>query len=250
MSAVKIEWRKPFWLLGKFPLEVNTKQQQVGISMTNPANATGEKISFRDWIPKLNMKLSNGWCCSQRTDVGVHRGSVHGLDELPKALLIAIHLPVSTDEKLPAHDCSFCGGLRGVCGSFQGSTKGTLLVGLASRRTSVAASIYGRGRWRPLLSRSSIGWLRHARERVSPFQEGEGEERNVMPHSGTVRKNFTFPRENWSYEQCLRCIFVPDVSCDVKLPLALIHFCWWKRSDDIVGGSCTRKTAFIMVLHN
>lgn len=66
------------------------------------------------------MKLLDGGCCSLRTDVGVHCGSVHGLDEIPKALLIAVHLPVSTDEKFPAHDCSFCGCLLGgVCGKFQ-----------------------------------------------------------------------------------------------------------------------------------
>lgn len=139
------------------------------------------------------MKLLNEWCCSLRTDVGAHRGSVHGRDEIPKALLIAVHLPVSTDEKFPAHDCSFFGCLLGVCDRFQGSTKGTLLVGLTSERMNVARSFYGRERWRPLLCRNSIGWSRHARERVSPFEEGE--ERNVMPRSGTVRKTSRFHAE-------------------------------------------------------
>lgn len=45
------------------------------------------------------------------TDVGVHRGPVHGLDELPEALLVAVHLPVSTYEKFPGHGCGFCGCL-------------------------------------------------------------------------------------------------------------------------------------------
>lgn len=40
------------------------------------------------------------------TGISVELGAVQGVDELPEALLITVHLPVSTDEKFPAsHDC-------------------------------------------------------------------------------------------------------------------------------------------------
>lgn len=45
-----------------------------------------------------------------RTDIRVHLGSVHGLDEVAEALLVAVHLPVSTNEEFPAHGCSFLEG--------------------------------------------------------------------------------------------------------------------------------------------
>lgn len=50
------------------------------------------------------------------TDIGVHLGSVHGLNEIPKALLVAVHLPVSTNEKFPGHDCVVL-LLRGFAGN-------------------------------------------------------------------------------------------------------------------------------------
>lgn len=68
------------------------------------------------------------------TDVGVHRAAVHGLDELPEALLVAVHLPVSAYEKFPAHGCGFCGcSLRGELRRCRRSTKGTLLLGVRER---------------------------------------------------------------------------------------------------------------------
>lgn len=46
-------------------------------------------------------------CQNLHTDIGVHLGCVQGLDELPEALLVAVHLPVSTNEEFPAHGCGF-----------------------------------------------------------------------------------------------------------------------------------------------
>lgn len=48
-------------------------------------------------------------CLNPHTDIGVHLASVQGLDELPKAFLVAVHLPVSTNEEFPAHVCGFFG---------------------------------------------------------------------------------------------------------------------------------------------
>ena len=53
---------------------------------------------------------SNGSSVSERhinahTDVGVQVGGVQRLDELPQALLVAVHLPVAPDEEFPAHVC-------------------------------------------------------------------------------------------------------------------------------------------------
>ena len=49
----------------------------------------------------------------EHTDIGVNLGSVHGVDQLPQAFLVAVHLPVSTNEEFPGHDCGFVWGV--VC---------------------------------------------------------------------------------------------------------------------------------------
>lgn len=51
---------------------------------------------------------------NQHTDIRVHRGSIHGLNELAKAFLVTIHLPVSTDKEFPAHVCVFEGVSLGI----------------------------------------------------------------------------------------------------------------------------------------
>lgn len=87
-------------------------------------------------------------CQNPHTDIGVHLGSVHGLDELPEAFFVAVHLPVSTNEKLPAHDCVFCGCLLGIK-TVPTAHQGTLRLGKESGRESGSQSIYEHRRFDP-----------------------------------------------------------------------------------------------------
>lgn len=82
-------------------------------------------------------------CLSPHTDIGVHLGSVHGLDELPKAFLVAVHLPVSTDEEFPGHVCRFLG--ESVCWEWKTVSTthpGALRLGQESGRETVTRGIY------------------------------------------------------------------------------------------------------------
>lgn len=51
---------------------------------------------------------------NQHTNIGVHLGCIHGLNELAKAFLVTVHLPVSTDKEFPGHFCGIRGCLRGM----------------------------------------------------------------------------------------------------------------------------------------
>lgn len=67
-------------------------------------------------------------CQNPHTDIGVNLGSVHGLDELPEAFLVSVHLPVSTNEEFPAHGCVFCMCLLGIK-TVPTAQQGTLRLG-------------------------------------------------------------------------------------------------------------------------
>lgn len=184
------------------------------------------------------MALSKEWCCSLRTDVGVHRSSVHGLDELPKALLVAVHLPVSTDEEFPAHDCSFCGCSLGVCSGLQGSTKGALLVGLASERISRCTEYLWTWYMKttPLLA---LHWMASTRPwtRRSIWERGRGREKcHAAFKYGAKTSHFQVKTDRLNSDPDV--FFVPDINRDMQLHLSIPHFCGLKSSDDIAEDFC------------
>lgn len=121
-------------------------------------------------------------CLSPHTDIGVHLGSVHGMDELPKAFLVAVHLPVSTDEEFPGHVCRFfCGKCLLRMKNGIDNTPGCTSTGVRERTWNSNEGYLWTWEIKPLLSLGSIGLWRHARKRISPFEEGEAQ--NVMLRS-------------------------------------------------------------------
>lgn len=63
------------------------------------------------------------------TDIGVHLGSIHSLDEVPEAFLVAVHLPVSTNEEFPAHVCGFLWRFADSLKRYRRSTRVLLIWG-------------------------------------------------------------------------------------------------------------------------
>lgn len=127
---------------------------------------------------------------SAHTDIRVHLGCVQGLDKLPEAFLVAVHLPVSTDEEFPAHVCEFF--FRWFAEKYKKQNrhnKNTFVW--AKERTSDGGStnLYLGNKTPPLrrVIRNAIGLRRNARKRIITAEEVE--ERKVMLHSSALRKH-------------------------------------------------------------
>lgn len=108
-------------------------------------------------------KMLNEWLqvcvrqhLNQHTNIRVHLGSIHGMNELAKAFLVTVHLPVSTDKEFPGHVCGFevvffSWSWNGGANSPQGAQ------GWESGCNSAAPSIYKMGRFdNPSLSVSLV----------------------------------------------------------------------------------------------
>lgn len=94
-------------------------------------------------------KMPNEWlqfCLSQHvkqnqhTNIRVHLGFIHGLNEFAKAFLVTVHLPVSTDKEFPGHFCGF----EGVCWELKIATSAQ---GWESGYNSASWSIYKMARF-------------------------------------------------------------------------------------------------------
>lgn len=137
----------------------------------------GRKPNDARFIVGLAKGVSN---CS-RTDVGVHFSSVQSLNELPKAFLVAVHLPVPTNKEFPAHGC----GGRRTCLKMIKTNDRIPSLGRKSDRMTAARSIYEQRLVRP--PPAQFHWLMAIRPQyVSPFQEVQHQK--VMLPSSTACK--------------------------------------------------------------